>query len=604
MVASMRDADGANYYFSGSVGNTIKLGNFVIAATEPTTYTITFDETVDSALAPAITGTIHILPTSTDDTHVDETFIGWNYNNVVYPAGSTFTQPSKNAEMTAVWETPSTITGTVTDSTATIVPGATVTISQNGVNVASTTTDSEGKYTLPATSGTYQVTVQANGITSTSNVTVDGTSVSAPVVMKSYSETVTVEAGVPVSAVDTAQVAEALNDKATADSNTFNAVDVTLSSTVNSADVAKIAEKSDKIGFYVDIAVTQTVNSTETDVTDTAPGLVKVTLNIPADIQNKSSYQVYRVHDGVVDTITTSPNANGEKVVIGADKTTVDLYVCKFSTYALAYMEYSSGVSSYASSVASTENGDVTISGTKNTLGSTVTITPAPAEGYQVGSVTVTYESGREVPVTKNLDGTYSYKQPGASVTIKVMFVEIDAAYTNPFTDVAESAYYYDAVQWAVSNGITNGTTPTTFSPDMTCTRAQAVTFLWNAAGKPQVERENPFTDVDENNWYYEAVLWAVENGITNGTTATTFSPNADCTRSQIVTFLWNAEKKPVVNYLMTFEDVASGTWYTEAVRWTVSEGITSGTTATTFSPIANCTRGQIVTFLYRNMGA
>ena len=176
-----------------------------------------------------------------------------------------------------------------------------------------------------------------------------------------------------------------------------------------------------------------------------------------------------------------------------------------------------------------------------------------------------------------------------------------DPASSNPFTDVPADAYYHDAVLWAVENGITSGTSATTFSPNAVCTRAQAVTFLWRAAGSPEPGiAENPFTDVASDSYYYKAVLWAVEKGITSGTSATTFSPNVTCSRAQIVTFLWRGQQSPSVSTSGAFTDVSADAYYAKAVDWAVSEGITSGTSATTFSPNANCTRAQIVTFLWR----
>lgn len=175
----------------------------------------------------------------------------------------------------------------------------------------------------------------------------------------------------------------------------------------------------------------------------------------------------------------------------------------------------------------------------------------------------------------------------------------------NPFIDVSETAYYADAIAWAVQNGITSGTTETTFSPDRTCTRANAVTFLWRAAGCPEpTTKEMPFSDVDSNAYYYKAVLWAMEQGITMGTTASTFDPNAECTRGQIVTFLWRAEKSPEVSADNPFADVHSSAYYADSVLWAVKEGITNGTSSTTFNPSNDCTRAQIVTFLWRNAGS
>ncbi len=171
------------------------------------------------------------------------------------------------------------------------------------------------------------------------------------------------------------------------------------------------------------------------------------------------------------------------------------------------------------------------------------------------------------------------------------------------FVDVPSGSYYEDAVDWAVANGITTGTDAAHFSPDGICTRAQAVTFLWRAAGRPAPEsRTMPFTDVPADSYYYDAVLWAVENGITKGTSSTTFSPDDTCTRAQIVTFLWRSEKSPDASGTNTFEDVQSGAYYSVAVLWALDEGITKGYTATQFVPNGVCNRAQIATFIFRSM--
>ena len=175
---------------------------------------------------------------------------------------------------------------------------------------------------------------------------------------------------------------------------------------------------------------------------------------------------------------------------------------------------------------------------------------------------------------------------------------------TNPFKDVKDGTYYYNAVMWAVQNGITSGTSTTTFSPNDGCTRAQVVTFLWRAAGSPEPKTtSNPFADVPSGKWYSKAVLWAAEEGITAGTSATTFSPDATCTRGQIVTFLWRYEGQPSASTTVNpFKDVKAGAYYEKAVLWAAETGVTAGTSDTTFSPDATCTRAQVVTFLYRDM--
>lgn len=187
------------------------------------------------------------------------------------------------------------------------------------------------------------------------------------------------------------------------------------------------------------------------------------------------------------------------------------------------------------------------------------------------------------------------------AITFSLFGVFASAA--NPFVDVPEKEFYYEPVMWAIDNDITQGTSATTFSPAETCTRGQVVTFLWRAFGKPEATGTNKFTDVASDAYYYDAVLWAVSNNVTNGTSDTTFSPDAPCTRGQVVTFMWRAAGKPAAPAKNVFTDVASDAFYYDAVLWAVDAGITTGMSETTFGPGASCTRGHIVTFLYRYFG-
>ena len=221
--------------------------------------------------------------------------------------------------------------------------------------------------------------------------------------------------------------------------------------------------------------------------------------------------------------------------------------------------------------------------------------TITPDKGYAVSNVKI---DGKSIGAVKS----YTFENVSRPHTIEVIFMKANGnPQTGVFVDVATGSYYEDAVDWAVGNGITQGTDDTHFSPDGICTRAQAVTFLWRAAGSPKPEtRTMPFTDVPVGSYYYDAVLWAVENGIAKGTSDTTFSPNMTCTRAQIVAFLWRSEKSPAAGTANPFADVKSTAYYADAVLWAVKEDITKGTTSTAFSPNTDCTRAQIVTFLWR----
>lgn len=266
----------------------------------------------------------------------------------------------------------------------------------------------------------------------------------------------------------------------------------------------------------------------------------------------------------------------------------------------------SSSSTTYTVSVSSgIENGSISISPSRAKRGDTVTITVKPDAGYELATLTAKNASGDEIDLSRESDTTYTFEMPSGRVTVNATFSEISTTPSNPFTDVATGAYYADAVLWAVENDITEGTSATTFSPDASCTRAQMVTFLWRAAGSPEPQSaENPFTDVASNAYYADAVLWAVENGITTGMSETTFGPNVTVTRGQTVTFLYRDAGSPAASASGTFTDVAADAYYAAAVQWAVSEGVTNGMTSTTFQPDGDCTRAQIVTFLYRYLAA
>ena len=262
----------------------------------------------------------------------------------------------------------------------------------------------------------------------------------------------------------------------------------------------------------------------------------------------------------------------------------------------------SSGSSSssrrYDVSAPSVKHGDVTVSPKSASKGDTVTITVKPDSGYELDTLTVKDASGSKIKVKDKGDGKFTFTMPASKVTVSAEFAEIE---TLDFADVSTDAYYYEAVKWAAKKGITGGTGDGTFNPNGSCTRAHIVTFLWRAAGSPAPKSTVSFADVPAGSYYAKAVAWAVENGITLGTGDGTFSPNATCTRAQSVTFLYRAlgTAPTTVN---GFTDVTADAFYADAVAWAVESGVTNGTSASTFSPNNGCTRAQIVTFLYRTM--
>ena len=269
--------------------------------------------------------------------------------------------------------------------------------------------------------------------------------------------------------------------------------------------------------------------------------------------------------------------------------------------YTFTYSRPSSGSSSdptYSVTVDKTENGSVTVSPKSASKGDTVTVTVKPDSGYVLETLTVTDKNGNELTLKDKGDGKYTFTMPAGKVEVKATFME-DNSVLNFFYDVPNDAYFYEAVKWAVKNGITTGVGNDLFAPEQPCTRAQIVTFLWRAAGSPEPKTASSFTDVPANAYYAKAVAWAVENGITNGMTETTFAPDATCTRGQSVTFLYRA-LKGTASGSANFTDVKSDAFYADAINWAVANNVTNGTSNTTFSPNADCTRAEIVTFLYR----
>ena len=247
-----------------------------------------------------------------------------------------------------------------------------------------------------------------------------------------------------------------------------------------------------------------------------------------------------------------------------------------------------------------TENGSVTVTPKSAKRGSIVTITVTPDAGYVLDKLTVTDKDGKDVALTKKSDTEYTFVMPAGKVEITPSFVKQAEEPSRVFVDVKTGDYFYDAVLWAVEKGITNGTSAETFSPEAPCTRAQIVTFLWRAAGSPVVNYAMDLSDVAGDAYYAEAVRWALSEGITTGTSDHTFSPDAVCTREQAVTFLWRAAGSPAVSGESAFEDVGADAYYARAVAWAAQNGVTNGISQALFGTGSDCTRAQIVTFLYR----
>ena len=249
-----------------------------------------------------------------------------------------------------------------------------------------------------------------------------------------------------------------------------------------------------------------------------------------------------------------------------------------------------------------TENGSLSVSSKNAKRGSDVTITATPDKGYEVDDIVAKDAKGNKLTLKDNGDGTYTFTMPASKVTVTAAFAEKKAEPIAPeklFADVSAEEYYYEAVKWASENGVTGGIGENLFGANLPCTRAQIVTFLWRAAGSPEPKGMSGFVDVSADAYYAKAVAWAVEQGIVSGTSATTFNPDAVCTRAQSVAFLYRAFGEKV-NKAAGFSDVSADAYYADAVAWAVENGVASGIGGGLFAPDQDCARGQIVAFLYR----
>lgn len=601
-------------------------------------YTVIYNTNGGSAVGSATVSEGHKLTAPNAPAKDGYTFHGW-YKDAAFTNSWNFDTDTVtgNTTLYAKWaETAKLygISGTVyaSDGTTT-ASGVSVKLMKGDKQVASATSDSNGAYSFTGVApGVYNIVAEKDDTTQTTLVIVTNHNETGKNVTLPQSK---VNSKLTVNGADTPDVVAGGLDKEAAAVKNENSsaasvkVEMTVESKsdteVNSADKTNIeASAPGKTLEYLDIKVTQTVDGTDSAITKTENMMEIV---IPYDMTGKSNITVYRNHGDSATAFTqlsTRPESGATDGTYYLDTVNhlIYVYTQKFSTYAIGYntqsgggsgsggsssgggSSSSSGGSSSGSgstiSTPSAKNGTVSVSPKSASKGTTVTVTVTPDKGYVLETLTVTDASGKKLDLKNLGSGKYSFTMPASKVEVKATFME-DNTMLNYFVDVPASAYYYDAVLWAAEQGITGGTDATHFSPDGVCTRAQAVTFLWRAAGSPAPSATAmPFTDVAADSYYYNAVLWAIENGITVGTSSTTFSPNLNCSRAQIVTFLWRSEKSPAAGSANPFTDVSAYAYYADAVLWAVKESVTSGTSPAAFSPDADCTRAQIVTFIYR----
>ena len=469
-------------------------------------------------------------------------------------------------------------------------------------------TETESSLTLcaPSDSGNYSVKVVAGGTgtdvwtSNAINVTITKADGTASVSMDGWAYGETAKKPVPTSATNgTDHVTYQYKVKDADDSTYSNEVPTAAGSyTVKATfpETENYREATATTNFTIAQAA-PTVDITAEPASLLGGGTVKLTVTTDAPekvVPTCEGVTITENSDGTFSallpnetkTYTFTATYAGDNNHASAEKT------CTVSVTAY----YVPGAPTYPATAPAAPNGTVTVTPSNASKGTNVTVTVKPNEGYELGSLAVKDASGNLLPLTDLGNGKFGFVMPASKVSVETEFVKTAAT---SFADVPANAYFADAVKWAVDKGVTNGLSDTMFGPYESCTRAQIVTFLWRAAGSPEPKTASSFTDVSASAYYAKAVAWAVENGITNGMTETTFAPDATCTRGQSVTFLYRA-LKGIASGSANFTDVKSDAFYADAINWAVANNVTNGTSNTTFSPNADCTRAEIVTFLYR----
>ena len=517
-------------------------------------YTITFDTAGGSAIAPITQDYGTPITAPADPTREGYTFAGWDK---AIPA----TMPAENMTITAQWTINQYTITFDTDGGSAVAP-----ITQDyGTAITAPADPTKSGYTFAGWTPEIPATMPAENLTVTAQWTVNQYTITFDTAGGSAIAPITQDYGTPITAPA----------DPTREGYTFAGWDKAIPATMPAENMTITAQWT--INQYT---ITYDLDRGTAD--DNPTGYTVETETFTLKNPTRPGY----IFSGWSGTGLT-----------GEDNLTVT--IPKGSTGNRSYTahwRYNGGYRYYTIKATAGAGGSISPNGNVSVReGSDRTFTITPDKGYAVSNVKI---DGKSIGAVRS----YTFENVRHAHTIEVSFMKAGGnPQTGVFVDVATGSYYEDAVDWAVENGITTGVSANRFDPNGVCTRAQAVTFLWRAAGSPAPRsRTMPFADVPAGSYYYDAVLWAVENGITKGTSDTTFSPNMTCTRAQIVAFLWRSEKSPAAGSRNPFADVKSTAYYADAVLWAVREDITKGTTSTTFSPDADCTRAQIVTFLWR----
>ena len=520
--------------------------------------------------------------------------------------------------------------------------GAAVALVLGDRQIASATTDADGGYSFEGIEpGVYNLVAQKDGVTMTVKIEVKSTDVTVdPITMPSGKTSSVVE----VTSDDEADRIDAVvggldeiftnntvyteNDKNIVEVQR-GSVEIKLTVTrrdekTTSEEITKALQNNGFVGIRLDLTVEKTVTpqageAKTTTISDTG-ALLETVIRLPDGLQGKSSYTVYRLHGGAVDTLTTSRNTDGEYIEVSADKTVITIHARRYSEYVLAYQEYR-GSTTYAITVEDSAHGSVTASSKNAAKGSTVTLTVKPDEGYLLKTLVVFDEDGKEMTLTDKGDGEYTFTMPGGKVTVSAVFVKdhgYERGYAScskdatcliePYADAVNTAWYHDGVHFCLENGLMQGVSSTSFQPSGDVTRAQVVTILWRLEGKPVVDYAMQFEDAASGEWFTEAVRWAAVNGIVEGYNDKAFGPNDAITREQFAAILYRYSQFKGYDVsvgedtnILDFDDAQSiSTYAVPAIQWACSSGVISGVSALTLDPQGITSRAQAATMFMR----
>ncbi|MDO4539748.1 MAG: S-layer homology domain-containing protein [Syntrophomonadaceae bacterium] len=618
-----------NYrHADASDGAARKIGVLTIyRAAQPQIYTVSFaggegaTGSVNS-LSAALAGTPRVLPPNGFSKDYNS-FGGWRYGGRTYQPGETLTQPAADVTLTAVWIEETYLIEGVVDEKGNPLADVVVTLMLGSRQMAQTETNRVGKYSFTDVApGLYNLVASKNGVTQTILVEIvaeDETDKNITMPAQKTNSVVEVAAGSPAIVVGELEKTFSPEDVEAAKTGSVE-IKLTAEAVTESADATAIESKaSGTVGLLLEVTLTKTVIKPD-GTTDSAasgdlkesPVLLQIVIQLPGELQRKDAYTVYRVHEGVTEALTSSPSENGEYIGVNAEKTAITVYAKYFSTYAIAFTNNSGGgnvhsgtATAYKPVITPTEHGSVTVHPASPVAGAKVIVTLTPEEGYEPASVKVTDRNGKELALTQNSDGTYSFTQPVGAVSIRAAFHPLRAAW-NPFSDVAESDWFNDDVRYVYEKGLMQGTGDTAFSPHLENSRGMIVTILWRMENEPKATEPIIFTDVKEGKYYYDAIAWAAEYGIVDGFDADTFGPDRPITREQMAAILYRYAAFKGYDVTATadlskFADANEiGPWATTALNWANANGLITGKGGGILDPKGDAERCQVAAILHR----